>query len=88
MKKVALILAVVMMFAVVAYAIGEAKTAEGAVKKVDAATKTLVVDVAGKDMSFLCPTVDLAAFKAGDKVKVEYTELLGKFTATKVTAVK
>jgi len=91
MKKAILILmAAVLIFAAAAYATGDlTKTAEGAVKKIDAATKTLVIDSGGKDMTFIClPTVKLETLKVGDKVKVEYTELVGKLTASKVTVEK
>lgn len=83
MKKVALLLAVVMFFAMVGTSL--AASLAGTVSKADAKAGVLVVTGAdGKDVTLSADAEALVGLKAGDKVNVEFETKDGKNTATKV----
>ena len=72
MKKISVVLVVVLSICLMAsLALATHHIMKGAVKSVDAKASTIVVTVDGKDMTFKAGKgVDVAKFKAGDKVEV------------------
>ena len=72
MKKLSVVVVVVLSLCLVAsLAIAAHHIMKGAVKSVDAKAGSIVVTVDGKDMTFKAGKgVDVAKFKAGDKVEV------------------
>ena len=72
MKKLSVVLVVVLsMCLVVSLAFAADHIKKGTVKSVDAKAGSIVVTVDGKDMTFKADkAVDVAKFKAGDKVEV------------------
>jgi len=72
MKKLSVVLVVVLSICLVAsLALAAHHVKKGAVKSADAKAGSIVVTVDGKDMTFKAGKgVDVAKFKAGDKVEV------------------
>jgi Cu/Ag efflux protein CusF len=86
MKKLSVVLVVVLSIClVVSMAFAMSHVMKGAVKSVDAKAGSIVVTVDGKDMTFKAgKDVDVAKFKAGDKVEVT----TDKDVATDIKAAK
>jgi len=84
MKKLSVVLVVVLSLCLVAsLALANHHIKKGAVKSIDAKAGSIVVTVDGKDMTFKAGKgVDVAKFKAGDKVVVT----TDKDTATEIKA--
>ncbi len=71
MKKIAAVLAVVVLVAALA-SLAFAATEKGTVKSVDAKAGSVVLTVNGKDMALKADkSVDLGKLKAGDKVEAD-----------------